>query len=122
MSDVLHPTPQTPERLPEVPEHELHELPEGVVVPDDLAALGGTETPSHRTRGPRWLYWLAGVIVLAAGTLILVSVFGDDGAEQPTTPASDIVEANRAAALQDLAAQRLQEAEGNLGPDPTARR
>jgi len=63
------------ETHPEVEEH-LPELPEGVVVPDDLSGL---EVPTRRVTTVRWMRWVPVGIVLAGGGLVLALVLQSDG-------------------------------------------
>ena len=76
---------EAPQHQPVLPE-ELHELPEGVVVPDDLSGLRLDEptTSTRRTRAVRWLPWVAGAAIIAGGAVILSAVLSDDGAEPVT--------------------------------------
>ena len=103
MPDLLHPTPQMPEQHHHVTDDELHELPAGVKVPDDLSGLHDHEGQPRRSRPVRWLPWLALIAVVAAGGLILINLIASDGTEEVTEASTDIVEANRTATLQDLA-------------------
>ena len=81
--EVRHPTtPEFPNDLHHVPDEELHELPAGVTVPDDLSGLDtqhGGQAPT--TRLVRWLPWVAIVAVLAIASLIVANVIRDDGTE-----------------------------------------
>ena len=67
----LHPTRETTELLPETTEV-LPELPDHVIVPDDISGLTHPVATGDRrpASGVRWMYWLPIVVFLAAGAVI----------------------------------------------------
>ena len=84
--------------------HELPELPEGVVAPDDLSGL---EPPTARA-GLRWLRWVAvlAVAVIAVAVWLLVRAGGDPEQAEPTvvmSPAAQIIQDEIDAAITQLA-------------------
>ena len=83
MREVLHPTPEATVRLPEVPEEELHELPEGVTVPDDLSGLEaqGPDSLRRPPRVARWLPWFGLIVLIVGAVVALTALLRDDGAE-----------------------------------------
>jgi hypothetical protein len=81
--DVVVGHPDATETLPE--------LPEGVVVPDDLSGLDRVD---RRRRSVRWLGWAAALAAVVGGAVLIATQFGDDTpAEAPTSidvPAYDL--------------------------------
>ncbi len=68
-------TEETLDRLPE--------MPEGVVVPDNISGLQPPTALEPTARGVRWMRWLAAIIVLgAAGVLAAVLFTGGDNATE----------------------------------------
>jgi hypothetical protein len=70
-------------RHPDELEH-LPELPEDVVVPDDLSGLPGA---ARHHRPVRWLWWTAALALTAAGALVLALQVRDGGGDEYQTPA-----------------------------------
>jgi hypothetical protein len=63
---------------------ELPELPESVVVPDDISSLKFPTSIEHRrtATGVRWMPWVAALIVIAmVGALVGTFVVRDSGTE-----------------------------------------
>jgi len=70
--------------------------------PDPFAAHDGTDAPKRR-RLPRWVIWLAGVVMVGALVGIGVVLFGSDDATPSTTFADLSSLAGDAPAAEDLA-------------------
>jgi hypothetical protein len=68
----------THETHPEVEDH-LPELPEGIIVPDDLSGL---EIPTQRGTAVRWMHWMPVALVLAAGGLTIALVLQSNGTDE----------------------------------------
>ncbi len=72
----LYEHPKTEETLDRLPE-----LPEGVVVPDDISGLQPPTTLKPAAGAVRWMRWLAAIVVLGAvGVLAAVLLTGSDNA------------------------------------------
>ena len=94
-----HTTRETPDSHPELHEH-LPELPEGVIVPDDISdmKLPVSVQPTNRPSAVRWMRWVPIGLGLVAGGLVLAVVMRDGGTETvtPAVPSELIAGANDA--------------------------
>lgn len=74
----LYDRPRTKETLDRLPE-----MPEGVVVPDDVSGLQPPTALKATAGAYRWMRWLAAIVVLAAaGALAAVLFTGGDNATE----------------------------------------
>lgn len=101
---LLHRDPHVIEELPRthpVELEELPELPEGVVVPDDLRGLA---PPPSRPTGVRWLRWAVGLVVAAGVALaVALALTGDGETElQVQSPAAEIIQSEIDQAVAEL--------------------
>jgi hypothetical protein len=68
---------------------ERPKLPPGVVVPDDISGLEAPEArqPGHG-RQVRWLRWMAVVVLLAVGAVVIGTLVRDDSTTTVETPSA----------------------------------
>jgi L-fucose mutarotase/ribose pyranase (RbsD/FucU family) len=97
-----NPTRDVDARHPEI--HEvLPELPADVTIPDDISGLTHPDTEGRRpASGVRWMRWVAAMIFVAAGAVVLGLLLSSDDTSTPTFDGYTRAEINRAAVLQDL--------------------
>jgi hypothetical protein len=75
-------TEETLDRLPE--------MPEGVVVPDNISGLQLPTAPKPTAGAYRWMRWLAAIVVFgAAGVLAAVLITGGDNASETSQVEAD---------------------------------
>jgi hypothetical protein len=83
----LYENPKTEEKIDRLPE-----MPEGVVVPEDISGVHLPTAPKPTAGGYRWMRWLAAIIVFgAAGVLAAVVFIGGDNATETAQVEADLV-------------------------------
>jgi hypothetical protein len=83
----LYEHPKTEEKIDRLPE-----MPEGVVVPEDISGLHLPTALKPSAGGYRWMRWLAAIIVLGAtGILAAVLFTGGDNATETAQVEADLV-------------------------------